>query len=108
MHPCDFQSSMLKGCLPPEGTAIDSRGDDFHTKNHRLLIRTIYLAMIAEFDHMVGYYVKAVKDSGKYDNTVFIVTSDHGDMQMEHRQFYKMAAYDASSRVPMVIMDARQ
>jgi len=71
------------------------------------LIRTIYLAIIGEFDHMVGHYVQAVKDSGKYDNTVFIVTSDHGDMQMEHRQFYKMAAYDASSRVPMVIMDAR-
>lgn len=57
---------------------------------------------------MVGEYVAAVKDSGKYNNTVFIVTSDHGDMQMEHRQFYKMAAYDASSRVPMVIMDARR
>jgi len=66
------------------------------------------LAMIAEFDAMVGEYVQAVKDAGKYDNTVFIVTLDHGDMQMEHRQFYKMVAYDASSRVPMVIMDARK
>ena len=28
-------------------------------------------------------------------------------MQMEHRQFYKMVPYDASARVPMVIMDAR-
>jgi len=32
---------------------------------------------------------------------------DHGDMQMEHRQFYKMVPYDASSRVPMVVMDGR-
>jgi len=64
--------------------------------------------MVAEFDAMVGEYIKAVQDSGKFDNSVFIVTSDHGDMQMEHRQFYKMVPYDASSRVPMVIMDARQ
>lgn len=103
MHPCDFQSSMLKGCLPSEDIA-----EDFYTESHRVRIRAVYLAMIAEFDHMVGAYVQAVKDAGKYDNTVFIVTSDHGDMQMEHRQFYKMAAYDASSRVPMVIMDARK
>jgi len=102
MHPCDFQSSMLKGCLPPEGSS-----GDFYTTKHRVHIRTIYLAMVAEFDAMVGEYIKAVKDSGKFDNTVFIVTSDHGDMQMEHRQFYKMVPYDASARVPMVIMDAR-
>jgi len=104
MHPCDFQSSMLKGCLPPS----DSKpGDYFYSKEHRVRIRTIYLAMVAEFDAMVGSYVKAVQDAGKYDNTVFIVTSDHGDMQMEHRQFYKMVPYDASSRVPMVVMDGR-
>merc|ERR1719326_2297556 len=64
--------------------------------------------MIAEFDAMVGEYVKAVHKSGKFGNTVFIVTSDHGDMQMEHRQFYKMVPYDASSRVPMVIADGRR
>merc|ERR1712070_1173715 len=94
---------MLKGCLPSDDTA-----GDFYSESHRVHIRTNYLAMIAEFDAMVGEYVKAVKDAGKYDNTVFIVTSDHGDMQMEHRQFYKMVPYDASARVPMVIMDGRQ
>merc|ERR1712151_1459166 len=57
---------------------------------------------------MVGEYVKAVHTSGKLGNTVFVVTSDHGDMQMEKRQFYKMVPYDASARVPMVIMDGRQ
>merc|ERR1712070_188566 len=93
---------MLKGCLPSEDTA-----GDFYSESHRVHIRTIYLAMVAEFDAMVGEYIKAVKDSGKFDNTVFIVTSDHGDMQMEHRQFYKMVPYDASARVPMVLMDGR-
>jgi len=61
------------------------------------------LAMIAEFDAMVGEYVSAVRDAAKFDNTVFIVTSDHGDMQMEHQQFYKQVPYDASSRVPLII-----
>lgn len=104
MHPCDFQSSMLKGCLPPSDSQV---GSYFYTTEHRVRIRTIYLAMVAEFDAMVGEYVKAVTAAGKFDNTVFIVTSDHGDMQMEHRQFYKMVPYDASSRVPMVLMDGR-
>ena len=49
-----------------------------------------------------------IRNSSASDNTVFIVTSDHGDMQMEHQQFYKMVPYDASASVPMVIYDARQ
>merc|ERR1712151_1198537 len=105
MHPCDFQSSMLKGCLPPHDSAV---GSYFYTESHIRRIRTIYLAMVAEFDAMVGEYVKAVQDIGKFNNTVFIVTSDHGDMQMEKRQFYKMVPYDASARVPMVITDGRK
>lgn len=104
LHPCDFQSSMLKGCIPPKAS---KEGAYFYKKSHRRKIRSIYLAMIAEFDAMVGEYVKAVREIGKYGSTVFIVTSDHGDMQMEHQQFYKMVPYDASARVPMVIVDGR-
>ena len=58
--------------------------------------------MIAEFDAMVGKYVDTVKAAGVWEQTVTIVTSDHGDMQMEHQQFYKMSAYEASTRVPLV------
>ena len=48
--------------------------------------------MISEFDDMVGAYIDAVAkaDPSVASNTVFIVSSDHGDMQMEHAQFYKV------------------
>mmetsp|Transcript_71228 Transcript_71228/g.141226 ORF Transcript_71228/g.141226 Transcript_71228/m.141226 type:complete len:538 (-) Transcript_71228:1029-2642(-) len=102
LHPCDFQSSMLKGCTP---------GDDgvtaFYSISRRRHIRRIYLAMIAEFDAMVGAYVDAVNASGVLGHTVFLVTSDHGDMQMERQQFYKMVPYESSASVPMVIFDGR-
>jgi arylsulfatase A-like enzyme len=107
MHPCDFQSSMLKGCMPPPGTKIDGNGHDFYTDAHRKWIRSIYYAMIAEWDAMVGAYVDTVKKAGVWDNTVTIISSDHGDMQMEKQQFYKMVPYDASASVPMVIYDGR-
>lgn len=64
----------------------------------------------------------AVESKGVWNTTVFIVTSDHGDMQMERssngscpsssnmkslcrQQFYKMVPYEASASVPMVIYD---
>eukprot|EP00463_Aulacantha_scolymantha_P000106 TRINITY_DN1060_c0_g1_i1.p1 TRINITY_DN1060_c0_g1~~TRINITY_DN1060_c0_g1_i1.p1 ORF type:complete len:204 (-),score=20.00 TRINITY_DN1060_c0_g1_i1:138-749(-) len=89
---------MLKMCTPS-----DEDADNFYNKTRRRMIRRVYRAMIAEFDAMVGAYYNAVSDAGVLDSTVFIITSDHGDMDMEHQQFYKMVPYDASSRVPCVI-----
>ena len=103
LHPCDFQSSMLKGCTPSDADA-----QAFYSVDRRREIRAVYYAMIAEFDAMVGAYVDAVKRAGVFDRTVFIVVSDHGDMQMEKQQFYKMVPYEASASVPMVIYDGRR
>lgn len=52
---------------------------------------------------MVGKYMDTLDKAGVADNTVLIVTSDHGDMNMEHQQFYKMVQYEASARVPLII-----
>ena len=99
VHACDLQESMKKGCA----RAIA----DLHylnTSAHKVGIRRAYYAMIAEFDDMVGDYIDAVALSPELEKrTVFIVSSDHGDMTMEHLQFYKMAAFEGSTRVPMVI-----
>eukprot|EP00966_Prymnesium_polylepis_P011522 265312-Prymnesium_polylepis.1 len=102
MHPCDLQSSMLKGCI---GSAADRA--EMESESRRRNIRRIYYAMVAEFDDMVGAYMDGVKAAGAWNNTVWIVTSDHGDMQMEHRQFYKMSPRDPSASVPMVVFDGR-
>ena len=75
LHPCDFQSSMLKGCTPS-----DKDSSWFYDMKRRREIRAVYYAMIAEFDAMVGEYIDVVRDSGFSNNTIFIVTSDHGDM----------------------------
>ena len=102
MHPCDFQSSMLKGCTPSDADA-----DAFYSADRRREVRAKYYAMVAEWDAMVGEYVDTVDALGVMNETVFIVTSDHGDMQMEKQQHYKMVPYDASASVPMVIYDGR-
>lgn len=33
-----------------------------------------------------------------------IFTADHGELAMEHRQFYKMSMFEGSSHVPLLIM----
>jgi len=66
-------------------------------------VRRVYFAMIAEVDAMVGRLLKAVDDLGLAGSTYFIFTSDHGEMAMEHQQYYKMCHYEPSVRVPLIV-----
>ena len=66
-------------------------------------VRSVYFAMIAEVDAMVGAVTAALDELGLRDSTYVIYTSDHGEMAMEHRQHYKMTLYESSARVPLII-----
>ena len=66
-------------------------------------VRRIYYAMCAETDAMVGDILAALDRNGLADNTYVILTSDHGENAMEHRQFYKSNFYESSARIPLII-----
>ncbi|MEQ2188164.1 hypothetical protein GOODEAATRI_012171, partial [Goodea atripinnis] len=48
--------------------------------------------------------IAALRETGVLDNTAVIFTADHGELAMEHRQFYKMSMFEGSSHVPLLIM----
>lgn len=48
--------------------------------------------------------ISALRETGLLNNTVVIFTADHGELAMEHRQFYKMSMFEGSSHVPLLIM----
>jgi len=64
--------------------------------------RHAYYANVSYFDSKVGEIVKALDESEQLDNTIIVVTSDHGDMLGERGLWYKMNFFEHSARVPMV------
>jgi len=66
-------------------------------------VRRIYMAMCAEADAMVGAVYDAMRALGLDDDTYFVFSSDHGEMALEHQDWYKMSMYEGSVRVPLVI-----
>ncbi len=65
--------------------------------------RRAYYANISYFDSKVGELVQTLDEAGLRDNTIVIVTSDHGDMLGERGLWYKMNFFEHSARVPLVI-----
>jgi arylsulfatase K len=66
-------------------------------------VRRIYMAMCAEADALVGRVYDAMRELGLAGDTFFVFSSDHGELALEHQDWYKMSLYDGSARVPMVI-----
>jgi len=65
--------------------------------------RRAYLANVSYFDSKVGALVKTLDDIGELDNTLVVVTADHGDMLGERGLWYKMNFFEHSARVPLII-----
>jgi arylsulfatase A-like enzyme len=62
-----------------------------------------YLAAINFADEMVGNILNALENSGYADNTIVIITSDHGHHLGEKRHWRKWTLWEESLRVPMLI-----
>ncbi|KAM9391380.1 arylsulfatase K isoform 2-T3 [Pholidichthys leucotaenia] len=92
MHPVDYYSTFTKNC------------SGSFTEEEVRSIRAFYYAMCAEADAMLGQVIAALRETGLLNNTVLIFTADHGELAMEHRQFYKMSMFEGSSHVPLLIM----
>lgn len=65
--------------------------------------RRAYYAAVNYIDEHIGRIRERLKELDMDDNTVFIVTSDHGDMLGEKGLWYKMSPYEQSSRVPLIV-----
>lgn len=66
--------------------------------------RQEYFAATTHMDENIGRVLKALKDSGKADNTYIIFTSDHGLAVGEHGLVGKQNMYEHSMRSPFIIV----
>ncbi|MCP4310313.1 MAG: sulfatase [Bacteroidetes bacterium] len=62
-----------------------------------------YYAHCSALDACIGELQSAIKEAGIEENTIFVFTSDHGDMLHSHGQVKKQQAYDESIRVPFLL-----
>lgn len=65
--------------------------------------RRAYYAACTYVDDNVGKLLKVLDDTGMRDDTIIVFTGDHGDMLGERGLWYKMAWFENSSRVPLIV-----
>ncbi len=87
----DSDEIRLRPNVPPESAAaarVDLAG---------------YYAHCTALDEYVGWLVEALEEQGISDDTLLVVTSDHGDMLGSHGVNRKQKPWDESIRVPFLV-----
>jgi len=63
-----------------------------------------YDGEVASVDESVGRIMEKLKELGLYDNTLIIITSDHGEMLGEHEEEgHGYYIYESAIKVPLII-----
>jgi arylsulfatase A-like enzyme len=62
-----------------------------------------YAGALSFVDEQIGRVIEMLIETGQYENTLILYTSDHGDMMGDHHLWRKTRPYEPSTNVPMII-----
>lgn len=105
----DYQGSM-------DGTDFFSNPQVFDTANRQRRISdrdlehilALYKGEIAFTDQQIGLMLDSLEAAGRLENTLIIVTSDHGEEFFEHGgRGHRATLYDEVLHVPLMVRDPR-
>ncbi|MDI3323860.1 alkaline phosphatase family protein [Pontibacterium granulatum] len=69
-------------------------------------IRAVYYGLISEIDAHVGRLIQCLKAEGLYDDTLIILSSDHGELLGDHHMFSKENYFESCYHIPLIIKPA--
>jgi arylsulfatase A-like enzyme len=82
----------------PVGRALSR--DDVREK-----VLRAYMGLIKQCDDQMGVLIDWLEKTGRMDETMIVVTSDHGDFMGDHWMGEKTFFHDASVKVPLIVYD---
>lgn len=80
---------------------------NFSREEVRERVIPAYMGLITQLDDHLARLIEFLKEIGEYDNTVIVLTSDHGDYLGDHWLGEKELFHEASARIPMIVHDPR-
>jgi arylsulfatase A-like enzyme len=94
-HPHPYHAAVLK--IPEAAAPTDPA--------ELARMRAQYFGMIGHVDHQVGRLCEALQRSGQWDDTVIVITSDHGEMLGDHGLKEKLGYWEQSYAIPCIVRD---
>lgn len=68
-------------------------------------LRAQYYGMISEVDHHIGRIIDTLQQRGEWENTMVVVTSDHGEQLGDQGLIQKCGYFEASYHIICIVRD---
>ena len=82
-------------------------GRSFRRDEVREAVVPAYMGLVKQCDDQMGRLFAHLERSGRMDDTMIVVTSDHGDYLGDHWLGEKELFHDPSVRIPLIVYDPR-
>lgn len=93
MHPLHGLGAHVAGCPVDEAEARQ--------------LRATYWGNMAEVDDQLGRLFAHLEATGKAQDTLVVLTADHGDQMGDHWLVEKLGWWDESYHIPLIVVDPR-
>jgi arylsulfatase A-like enzyme len=70
-------------------------------------MKAVYYGLMTRVDAGIGQLIQFLKRSGRWESTLIILTSDHGEEMGDHWLIGKGGYFDGSFHIPLIIRDPR-
>jgi arylsulfatase A-like enzyme len=80
-------------------------GESFSRKEVRDAVIPAYMGLIKQADDQMGRLFDWLEETGRMEDTMIVLTSDHGDFLGDHWMGEKTFFHDTSTKVPLIIYD---
>ncbi len=89
--------------LYPENLHNQKNGSAYKPEPRLLNNKAQYLGMVLLLDEYIGKLIEKLKADGIYDNTIIILTADHGEMMGAHGCAGKAVPYQEAYNIPFIV-----
>jgi arylsulfatase A-like enzyme len=80
----------------------------FQKEEVRQKVIPAYMGLIKQCDDQLGRLLTYLEDTGHLEDTMIVLTSDHGDYLGDHWLGEKDLFHDTSAKIPMIVYDPRR
>lgn len=80
-------------------------GSSFSDDAVRDTVYPAYLGLVKQIDQHIGRLMAFLQNTGRLDDTMIVLTSDHGDYLGDHWMGDKDYLHDEIVRIPMIVVD---
>ncbi|MCB1367619.1 MAG: sulfatase-like hydrolase/transferase, partial [Rhodobacteraceae bacterium] len=106
IQPVNRTEAERKDAQPVFGQYMNNGiGRLYHRDEVRAKVIPAYMGLIKQCDDQMGRLFAYLEETGRMDDTLIVITSDHGDYLGDHWMGEKSLFHDCSVKVPLIIYD---